>query len=151
MRRTVMSLVCLSLLFAGPLVRAQAASPQIQAGEVPAQEVRNVRAVIEGQFAAFAADDANGAFAYATPGLREMFGSADRFIEVVRASYAAVYRHETVAFLKPEADGAGLVQGVHLTDADGTLWLAVYRLERQRDRSWRIAACRLLPARGQVT
>ena len=32
---------------------------------------------------------------------------------------------------------AQLVQGVHLTDAAGVLWLATYRLERQPDGGWR--------------
>ena len=50
--------------------------------------------------------------------------------------------------------GAGcegqLVQGVHLTDAGGALWLAVYRLERQPDRSWRISGCNVQPSDRQA-
>ena len=106
--------------------------------------------MILAQFDAFTADDAKRAFSYATPKLREMFGTADRFIEVVRAAYPAVYRHETVAFLKPELAEGSLVQGVHLTDAEGVLWLALYRLERQRDKSWRISACQLVAAQGRI-
>jgi hypothetical protein len=109
-----------------------------------------VRAVIQAQFDAFAADDAQRAFSYATPQLRQVFGSADRFIEVVRSAYPVVYRHATVAFLKPERADGSLVQGVHLTDERGVLWLALYRLERQRDKSWRISACQLLPTPGRV-
>ena len=109
-----------------------------------------MRAVIQAQFDAFAADDAKRAFSYATPQLREAFGSADRFIEVVRSAYPVVYRHATVGFLKPERVDGSLVQGVHLTDERGVLWLALYRLERQRDKSWRISACQLLPTQGRV-
>ena len=120
------------------------------AAGVPEGEARRARAVILAQFDAFAADDAKRAFSYATPQLRELFGNADRFVAMVRSAYPAVYRHATVAFLKPEmADGA-LTQGVHLTDAKGVLWLALYRLERQRDRSWRISACQLVATQGRV-
>ena len=118
--------------------------------DVSERDARSVRAVIQAQLAAFAADDAKRAFSYATPRVREVFGSADKFIEVVREAYPAVYRHETVAFLKPELADGTLMQGVHLTDGQGMLWLALYRMERQRDRSWRISACQLVPAQGRV-
>ena len=148
MRRFLMTLVWL-LAVAWTLAPATAAHAA-DAPDVSQGDARGVRAVILAQFDAFAADDAKRAFSYATPKLREMFGTADRFIEVVRAAYPAVYRHETVAFLKPELAQGSLVQGVHLTDAEGVLWLALYRLERQRDKSWRISACQLVAAQGRV-
>ena len=120
------------------------------AADVSERDARSVRTVIQAQLAAFAADDAKRAFSYATPRVREVFGNADKFIEVVREAYPAVYRHETVAFLKPELADGTLLQGVHLTDGQGQLWLALYRMERQRDRSWRISACQLVPAQGRV-
>ena len=145
MRRFLMMLACWVAVTCLPLPSAAADPP-----DVPAGDARGVREVIQAQFDAFAADDAKRAFSYATPQLREAFGSADRFIEVVRSEYPVVYRHATVGFLRPErADGA-LVQGVHLTDERGVLWLALYRLERQRDKSWRISACQLLPTQGRV-
>ncbi|MBC7481895.1 MAG: DUF4864 domain-containing protein [Rhizobacter sp.] len=118
--------------------------------DVSERDARSVRTVIQAQLAAFAADDARRAFSFATPKVREVFGSADKFIEVVREAYPVVYRHETVAFLKPELADGTLLQGVHLTDGQGVLWLALYSMERQRDRSWRISACQLLPAQGRV-
>ena len=148
MRRFLMILVWL-VAVAWSVVPATAAHAA-DAPDVSQGDARGVRAVILAQFDAFAADDAKRAFSYATPKLREMFGTADRFIEVVRAAYPAVYRHETVAFLKPELAQGSLVQGVHLTDAEGVLWLALYRLERQRDKSWRISACQLVAAQGRV-
>ena len=120
------------------------------AADVSERDARSGRTVIQAQLAAFAADDAKRAFSYATPRVREVFGNADKFIEVVREAYPAVYRHETVAFLKPELADGTLLQGVHLTDGQGQLWLALYRMERQRDRSWRISACQLVPAQGRV-
>ena len=145
MRRALM---ILTWLMAAGFLPATARAAGV--ADVHERDVRGVRTVIQAQLAAFAADDAKRAFSYATPKLREVFGSADKFIEVVREAYPAVYRHETVAFLKPELVDGMLLQGVHLTDGQGVLWLALYRMERQRDRSWRISACQLLPAQGRV-
>ncbi len=146
MRRALMILAWLVTAGFGPAGAAFAAG----AADVPERDARSVRSVIQAQLTAFAADDAKRAFSYATPQLREMFGNADKFIEVVREAYPVVYRHETVAFLKPQLADGVLLQGVHLTDGQGVLWLALYRMERQRDRSWRISACQLLPAQGRI-
>ena len=106
-----------------------------------------VRAIVEAQLAAFAADDAKRAFSYAAPAIREMFGTPDRFMEMVRAGYPVVYRPASVVFLNPEWVEGQLVQGVHLTDASGGLWLAVLyqNSERQPDKSWRISGCSAQP------
>jgi len=122
-----------------------------EAAAVAASDARSVRAVIQAQLAAFAADDAQRAFSYAAPKLRDMFGNADNFVAMVRAGYPVVYRPASVAFLKPERVEGGLAQGVHMTDANGVLWLALYRLERQPDKSWRISACQIVEAAGVVT
>lgn len=120
------------------------------AADVSASDAKSVRAVIQAQFDALAVDDAKAAFALAAPNLREMFGTPDDFIDMVRTSYPVVYRPVSVAFLKPERVDDALFQGVHLTDADGNLWLAIYRMVRQRDKSWRIAGCHVVHAAAQV-
>jgi type II secretory pathway pseudopilin PulG len=117
---------------------------------VSAADTKAVRAV-EAQLAAFAADDAKRAFSYAAPSIREMFGTPERFVAMVRAGYPVVYRPSNVNFLLPVWVDGQLVQGVHLTDADGALWLALYRLERQADKSWRISGCEVQPASGKST
>jgi hypothetical protein len=131
----------------GPAHGADRAPPS----SVPAADFRSVRAVIEAQLDAFGADDADRAFSFAAPSIRQMFGSAERFIEMVRSSYPAVYRPASVAFLVPERQGPDVVQGVHLTDRNGTLWLAVYQLQRQPDGAWRIGGCQLVEASGRST
>jgi Domain of unknown function (DUF4864) len=122
-----------------------------RAERVSSDDTRAVRAVVEAQLSAFAADDAKRAFSYAAPAIREMFGTPDRFMEMVRAGYPVVYRPASVVFLNPEWIEGQLVQGVHLTDASGALWLAVYRLERQPDKSWRISGCEVQPSSGKMT
>jgi len=118
---------------------------------VSTSDTKAVRGVVEAQLAAFAADDAKRAFSYAAPAIREMFGTPERFVAMVRTGYPVVYRPATINFLVPVWLDGKLVQGVHLTDADGTLWLAIYRLERQPDKSWRISGCDVQPASGKST
>ena len=125
-------------------------APPSWLAELSAADAKRVRAVIQSQLAAFAADDAPRAFAFATPQLREMFGSAENFLRMVRSSYPVVYRHATVAFLKPVLLDGAVTQAVHFTDGNGVLWLALYRLERQRDRSWRISACQAVETEGRA-
>ena len=123
-----------------------------RAEPVSAGDTRAVRTVVEAQLKAFAADDADGAFGYAAPSIREMFGnSAERFMAMVRGSYPVVYRPTGIVFLHPEWVEGTLVQEVQMTDAGGTLWLAVYNLARQADQSWRITGCLVQPQTGRMT
>jgi hypothetical protein len=121
------------------------------AAAVSATDMRSARAVVQAQLDAFAADDGPRAFSFATQGLRQMFGTPDRFMAMVRAGYPVVYRPAAVAFLVPEWLDRELIQGVHFTDEEGGLWLAVYRLQRQRDNSWRINGCELVESRASTT
>jgi hypothetical protein len=129
------------------LLAAAAACLGVRAApDVSVVDTKAVRAVIEAQLAAFAADDAERAFSYAAPGIRAMFVTAERFLAMVRDGYPVVYRPASVTFLKPEWIDGKLIQRVQMTDAAGAPWMVVYELERQADKAWRIAAC--VAARG---
>lgn len=121
-----------------------------QAAPVSKADARKIRAVIQSQLDAFARDDARGAFAFAAPGIRKMFGTPERFLAMVREGYPVVYRPASVGFLAPEASGATVIQAVEMADGEGTLWVAVYQLERQRGGAWRITSCELMPSDGKV-
>jgi hypothetical protein len=129
-------------------VAALCASTAAPAQAVAGADARAVRDVVAAQLDAFARDDAERAFSYAAPAIRTMFGTPERFVAMVRAGYPAVYRAAGATFLVPLRDGAAILQGVHLTDSAGALWLATYRLERQRDGAWRIQGCDVRPASG---
>ncbi|MFT3954024.1 MAG: DUF4864 domain-containing protein [Piscinibacter sp.] len=129
---------------------ALAASFAAQAAPVSKAEAKRIRGVIQAQLDAFARDDARSAFAYAAPGIRKMFGTPERFLAMVREGYPVVYRPASVGFLAPEANGATVIQAVEMADRDGTLWVAVYQLERQRGGAWRITSCELMPSDGKV-
>jgi len=126
---------------------ARAAGP----GDVAGADARRVRGVVQAQLDAFAAGDAARAFGYAAPGIRDAFGTPERFMEMVERRYAPVIRPAAVAFLVPQVSGDAAIQGVHLTDASGDVWLAVYRLERQPDRNWRITGCELHESTAKTT
>jgi hypothetical protein len=131
------------------LALALLAPVPVSAQAISAAEAQAARAVISAQLAAFASDDAKRAFSYAAPSIRDMFGTPERFLAMVRAGYPVVYRGAGATFLIPLRVDGELYQGVHLTDAQGVLWLATYRLERQPDGAWRIAGCDVQPATGK--
>ena len=55
----------------------------------------------------------------------------------VAHQHPVVYRPASVGFLKPEALDGAVIQAVEMADAQGTLWVAVYKLQRQRGGAWR--------------
>jgi hypothetical protein len=85
-----------------------------------------VREVIEAQLDAFRRDDAQRAFSFAAPVIREQFGTAENFMQMVRTSYAVVYRPRSVKFETFEVVDNQVFQPVRMTDADGQAWVAIY-------------------------
>jgi hypothetical protein len=121
------------------------------AADVPTPDAASVRKVVQAQLDAFAADDANRAFSFADPGIRSKFADARQFLAMVRTQYPMVHRAASVSFLKPEADGAMVIQRVRLEDAAGAAWLATYLLQKQKDAQWRISACLVVPDAKRLT
>jgi hypothetical protein len=140
MRRIVCALfVSLPLLACG-----QAASPAISRADAAA-----IRKVVEAQLDAFRRDDAPSAFALASPDVQQAFGTPQRFLEVVRMAYRAVYRPARVSFLDPMVLSGDVVQQVQITDRAGGVWVAYYSMQRQDDGSWRTNGCHLVqPAKS---
>ena len=141
MARLLRSLCALLLAVAPLFVAAQSA--------VSPEDARAVREAIEAQIDAFRKDDAARAFSLATPGIREKFGSPENFMDMVRSSYAVVYRPASVVFEAPVAVDGQILQPVRMTDAEGRAWLAVYPMQRQPDGSWRTNGCQLGRLSGQ--
>lgn len=125
------------------LVIAFAASAALKshAEPLPEPEIEKVQRIIATQLAAFAQDDAEGAFETATPAVREAMGTSTRFLALVRGVYPMVYRPRNVTFHKPRQDEGSVLQLVEITDSDSKSWLAMFALERQPDASWRISGC----------
>ena len=134
---------------AGAMLFAQS----IRAAEAPvsAEDARALRQVIEAQLAAFRADDAEQAFSYASPSIRDQFGTPEHFMAMVRSGYPVVYRPATVAFMLPERMGGEVIQRVRMTDGNGAAWLAIYGMQRQGSRGWRINGCVVTRDAGRTT
>jgi len=87
---------------------------------------------------------AAAAYSYAAPAIRDVFPQADIFMDMVRRSYAPVYRHKSFEFGEARASGGKIAQRVHIIDADGIPWEALYTLELEPDGSVKISGCVLL-------
>lgn len=122
-----------------------------QAAPVSRDTEKAVQAVVQAQLDAFARDDAKRAFALAAPDIRKQFGTAERFMTMVRVGYPVVHRPRNVVFLKPVWEDGELLQPVQMTDAQGQVWLATYLMKRQKDKSWRIGGCSVVEDEGLAT
>ncbi|MCW5751405.1 MAG: DUF4864 domain-containing protein [Alphaproteobacteria bacterium] len=123
-----------------------ASAPAPWAAEPTAAENQAIRQVIERQLQAFQRDDGEGAFVHAAPSIRAIFGTAERFMAMVRSGYAPVYRPREVEFRRRMEVEGKPAQEVFLVGPDGRPVIALYVMERQADGRWLIAGCYLLPA-----
>ena len=123
--------------------------PGHASASLSAADEKKVRAVIQAQLKAFADDNAREAYALATPALQTQFGTPTAFMAMVRSSYPVVYAPGNVAFLKPERQQAEVIQRVQMTDQQGKAWLAVYSLQQQKDKGWRISGWVVVESRGR--
>jgi hypothetical protein len=114
-----------------------------------ADDVAAAQSVIRSQVEALGRDDAASAYSYAAPAIREIFPQAGIFLNMVRQSYAPVYRHKSFEFGEARVSGGTIAQRVHIIDADGVPWEALYTLELEPDGSVKITGCVLLKA-GQA-
>lgn len=147
---THLARTCLALA----LLCALAGAP----GDAGAQDVqqpapgdqRAILGTIQAQLNAFQADDSGRAFSYATPRLRQLFGTPENFMAMVRGGYQPVYRPQSVEFLDARIVDGKIGQAVRFVGPDGQAVIAIYTMEQQPDGSWRIAAVQLIRT-GEVT
>jgi hypothetical protein len=123
--------------------------PAAHAAPLSAADERAVRGAVQGQLAAFAADDAQLAFSWAAPNVREAMGTPAGFLAMVREAYPVVYRPASVAFLKPEHKDGRVLQRVQMLDAAGDAWLATYSLQRG-GKGWLITGCVVVANKGRM-
>ena len=109
-----------------------------------ADDVATAQSIIRSQVEAFGRDDAVAAYSYAAPSIQNMFPQADIFLSMVQRSYAPVYRHKSFEFGEARAMDGKIAQQVHIVDADGVPWEALYTLELEPDGNIRISGCVLL-------
>ncbi len=138
------ALFCLSLAAGIPSAGAQGHS------QPTAADQKSILATIQAQLDAFQVDDHARAFSFATPRLREMFGTPENFMAMVRGGYMSVYRPQSVEFLDSRVVSGRTGQAVRFVGPDGIAVIAIYTMEKQPDGSWRIAAVQLVPT-GEIS
>lgn len=120
-----------------------------QAGQTHAQSEADrsaIQGVISHQLQAFQRDDADTAFADASPGIQAQFGTPENFLAMVERGYPPVYRPRQRSFGELHSEDGELIQDVDIIATDGSLWRALYAMEQQPDGSWKISGCQLVRA-----
>jgi hypothetical protein len=135
----VHAVACLLLLAALGTAWAQPAYKPTKA------DWNSIRKVIQAQIDAFREDKDELAFSYAAPGIREQFKTAENFMRMVKTSYPAVYRPASVAFIDAAVEDGIPIQVVQFSDGAGVVWIGIYTMQRQPDKSWKVNGCELVP------
>lgn len=118
----------------------------VAATPLAAQSLRDdaIAATIQRQIDAFLADDFATAFTFASPGIRQLFRTPERFGAMVRSGYPMVWRPAEVRFLAlRDHPPGGKVQRVMIRDAAGRLHLLDYLMIPAGD-GWQIGGVELL-------
>jgi hypothetical protein len=111
-----------------------------------AEDVAAGQTVIRSQEEAFSRDDASAAYTFASPGIQQRFHDPETFMSMVRSGYTPVYRHRSFEFGEAKTANGAIQQEVHIIDANGVAWEALYTLEPQPDGSLKISGCVLTKA-----
>jgi len=109
-----------------------------------ADDVAAAQRIISSQAEALARDDAVTAYSFAAPDIQSIFPDPDSFMDMVRNAYTPIYRHRSFEFTESNMSDGTIEQKVHIVDADGVPWDALYTLEPQPDGSLKISGCMLL-------
>jgi hypothetical protein len=139
-----------AIAFAATALVAFAAPPDGHRNLPPA-EWSSIQRVIGDQLQALKAGDGTKAMTYSVPGIRQQFRTPERFLRMVREGYGALLEARYSAFLKGAVVDGITIQPLQLVLPDSSVVVALYRMEKQKDGSWRIAGCVLAPSTAQAT
>jgi hypothetical protein len=115
----------------------------VGAQDISSADRTAIRDVIQGQVEAFRRDDGEQAFGFASPTIRQMFGTSDIFMDMVRQGYQPVYRPRVFEFREIVTLHGQITQKVHVVGPDGRPVTAFYPMTQLPDGSWRIDGCYL--------
>ena len=106
------------------------------------------QSIISAQITAFRKDNADAAFAFASPRIQQVFRDPSVFMTMVKQTYRPVYRPKYFEFGLAELKQGTPTQIVSILGPNGIPWSALYTFERQKDNSWRISGVYLLKQKG---
>ena len=104
-----------------------------------------IEATIGAQIEAFLVDDFETAFTLASPNIQGMFGTHERFGQMVQNGYPMVWRPGDVEYLDLREVNGALWQRVMIRDRLGGVHMLDYQMI-QNDGDWRINGVQLLRA-----
>jgi hypothetical protein len=122
---------------------ASAQQPDSRPAPVSDAERATIQSIIQHQVDAFRRDDGPAAFGYASPAIREMFGTPDIFMDMVRQGYPMVYRPRLFEFAEIVTRDGRPTQKVRVIGPDGRRHTAWYPMTQLPDGTWRIDGCYL--------
>jgi len=99
--------------------------------------------VINGQISAFLEDDFKKAFTFASPNIKAVFQTPERFAQMVIGGYPMVWRPNSIKFMGVRLEDGYVVQTVFLRDSAGDPHFLEYAMEKFDD-GWKIAGVHLL-------
>ncbi len=106
-----------------------------------------IETTITAQIDAFLVDDFAEAFTYASPNIQGMFGTSDRFGQMVRRGYPMVWRPADVQYLELRDVAGNLWQKVMIRDQQGGMHVLDYQMIRTAE-GWKINGVQILQAPG---
>lgn len=116
-------------------------------GQVTAEEVQprvsGIEDTITAQIDAFMKDDFAEAFSYASPNIQGMFGSSERFGQMVRNGYPMVWRPDDVQYLELRDIAGNLWQKVMIRDQKGGTHILDYQMIETAE-GWKINGVQIL-------
>lgn len=126
-------------LIAAVAIAALAGSARAQnGGEGASQDI------ISRQLEAFLSGDFPRAYSYASPDIKRIFPTLERFMSMVQTGYLPVLRPGNYAFGRSEQLPDGRIEWDVLIDGpDGKGYTATYFMEQQADGSWKVDAVTL--------
>ena len=102
-----------------------------------------IQSVIQSQITAFKQDDFATAFTYASPTIRQLFGTPEQFGMMVRQGYPMVWRPGQVDFLPLKSEPNRTFQDVMITDQTGVVHVLRYTMI-EGEISWKINGVQVL-------
>ncbi len=88
----------------------------------------DIQGVITSQVEAFKSNDLDRAFSFASPNIKSMFQTPDRFGAMVEQGYPMVWRPSSMSFGDAQGDDIKKVQIVYYTDSAGQAFEAAYEM-----------------------
>ena len=143
-----------AILLASVALAASAALPEGH-DKLPPAEWKAIQQVIFDQLKALKAGDGTRAMTYSAPGIRQQFGTPERFLRMVREGYDALLTARSSSFLEGAVIGDETIQPLQLVLPDNSVVVALYKMVKLKDGQnashWRIAGCVIAPSTVQST